>query len=979
MAELSFRLILQTDDATGKLAGVRQAADGLRQDVEKPAVVKISAEQSLATIRDVKIAFDGVLQIVSGATTAINGLLDDALSARQAMRLAGIAFGEGAAGMAQFAAELQRVTNFEGDQLLSLMAKLSQTYGMAETDIRALTPALLDWAEANKATGLSVESAFDLMGRAVNGHTEMLSRQGIVMDANRLAVEGVSYVIEVLAGKYDGTARALVDLRTQNRQAWGDIRESVGDMLEVIISPLLQGIKLLMDAYQSLTPISKGFVAGLVIAVPTVIAVAGAVTTLTVAVHALKTAINPVAGTIGIVVGALSAFGFTVAATQVATQDFGAAQETIGDKISRAQDEVAQEAASFSVLAGKLLEIRSKTDQTAESKAELGTVVQTLNDKYGSYLGNIDLERAAYDTLASSLRDVSEALIAKAIATKFGDEYQKQLSKVADLQVQVNRGQAENLALIQKRDNYLKAANAEFKYSDANAMGWNPSAEFGNDGEWTKMESRLNKFAALTGKLQAAKQDLDVIGAAYQQAYSVIPALAIQASGGSSGAGGSNALTAAQREAEQRRRDAERLIADLADLRLSETQKIEAEYQRRLTLIKEYTASESAAQIQAIQDLDAWKVAQENDARDRDRSALRAQFEAQISYYSNLENLGVSSYDSLKKTMEEYYAWAKTNLAASEADLILAQLRETNLRWSEHIAEKEREQRDLRDEFAKTDLDLAGDTYRAELLALDRYYADRHAKLIAAGLSETDIERQKQESIRKLNEQTGIQAMKSVSGTLGGFAAAANKESRRGFALWKALAMSQAMIDTLGGAIAAYRSVVGIPGIGPGLAVAAAAAATAAGFANIAKIEQTKFEPPRAARGGYLSGPSHARGGILIEAEGDEYITAKDRVQALGRSFFDFVNFGPLNQVRALVASLPGPSMSLPDPSWSYAGGGYVSSSASLADLASRLDTLIDAVLSSRPQITVEVDPLSSDPVKVSQIADRGKLIRSEF
>ena len=96
MAELSFRLILQTDDATGKLSGIKQEADGLKSALEKPHQVKIDAAQSLASIRDVTIAVQGVMQAMSSLTRGINGFLDAELTQRRALTLATVAFGEAA-------------------------------------------------------------------------------------------------------------------------------------------------------------------------------------------------------------------------------------------------------------------------------------------------------------------------------------------------------------------------------------------------------------------------------------------------------------------------------------------------------------------------------------------------------------------------------------------------------------------------------------------------------------------------------------------------------------------------------------------------------------------------------------------------------------------------------------------------------------------------------------------------------------------
>jgi len=986
MPDLTFKLVLVTNDASLKLAEVKQEAESAQSVVEKPAAVKITAEQALATIRDVKIAVDGVLQVVGGLVRSMNGLLDASLGQRQAMTLASVAFGEAAGEMGNFASSMQQVTNFEDDKLLSLMSKLSQTFKLNKDEIQQLVPVLLDFTEANKATGMSVESAFDLMGRALNGHTEMLGRYGIELDDTRLKTEGVSYLVEKLGEDYGGTATALADLRLQNANAWGDIQETVGDMLTTLINPLLKGLTLLMDAYSSLSPVMKGFVAGIVIAIPIIGTVTTAVTALTAAYHALQVAMNPVAGIIGIAVGALSALGFGLAAASTKTYEVSVAQRSMNDEIKDAERQVSVEAEKFSLLASRLLELRSATSLTAADKKEMKNVIKSLNDNYSEYLGNINLETVAYNNLVTALRAASEALVQKKIAEVYGEKYNAQIRKVAELQIELDEKRADYNAA-NDRMNQLKASvDWEFLTSDQNAMGFNPASYFGNDDEWLKLERRLNSFGALTGQLQAAKNDLQQIGQAYA------PDLSFQPSGGSGGGGGCTTPNPAAADAEDRRKEVLRLMEDLARLRQTETARIEAEYQRRLALIREFTQDGSEAEHKAIENLDAWKTQQDNEITTKEKDAVQARYKAEIDYFSNLENLGVDSYAALKASMEEYYAWAQQNLPQQEQQLIQAQITEIDARHVKLLQERQDEEKaklqelqDIRDEFYSRDLDNIGDSYSKQLLEVDRYYEKMKEKLLAAGMTEVEIERQKQETLNTLRTNHQLQVSSGISKIFGDLAAAQDKDTERGFKLWKASAMAQGYVDTFSAAIGAYKSMVGIPVVGPGLAVAAAAAAMAAGIANIARINATKFE--KKATGGLLTGPSHNQGGILIEAEGDEYITAKDRVKALGRNLFDFLNFAPLNQVKLAFAGMPVPSVPIPSNLGSYyAAGGTISSGGGMNTLIDLIGALKDEIVSlkqtvmdSKPIIEVNVDPLSNDPVKVSEIADTGKMIRSEI
>ena len=993
MPDLTFKLVLVTNDVSLKLAEVKQEAESAQSVVEKPAAVKITAEQALATIRDVKIAVDGVLQVVGGLVRSMNGLLDASLGQRQAMTLAKIAFGEAAGEMGNFASSMQQVTNFEDDQLLSLMSKLSQTFKLNKDEIQQLVPVLLDFTEANKATGMSVESPFDLMGRALNGHTEMLGRYGIELDDTRLKTEGVSYLVEKLGEDYGGTATALADLRLQNANAWGDIQETVGDMLTTLINPLLQGLRLLMDAYNSLSPVMKGFVAGIVIAIPIIGTVTTAVTALTAAYHALQIAMNPVAGIIGIAVGALSALGFGLAAASTKTDEVSVAQRSMKDEIKDAERQVSVEAEKFSLLASRLLELRSATSLTAADKREMKNVIKSLNDNYSEYLGNINLETAAYNNLATALRAASEALVQKKISEIYGERYNAQVQRVAELQIELDEKRAEYTAA-NNRINQLKASvDWEFLTSDRNAMGFNPASYFGNDGEWLKLERTINSFGALSGRLQAAKYDLQALGDAYRKAMLEVPDLTFD-NGGGGGAGSTPAPTPspAASEAETRRKEALRLMEELTRLRQTETARIEAEYQRRLALIREFTQDGSDAERQAIENLDAWKTQQDNELTTKEKDAVQARYKAEIDYFSNLENLGVNSYDALKASMEEYYAWAQQNLPEKEQQLIQAQITEVNARHAKLLQERQDEEKaklqelqDIRDEFYSRDLDNIGDSYSKQLLEVDKYYEKMRAKLLEAGYTEVEIERQKQETLNTLRTNHQLQVASGISKIFGDLASAQDKDTERGFKLWKASAMAQGYVDTFSAAIGAYKSMVGIPVVGPGLAVAAAAAAMAAGIANIARISATKFE--KKATGGLLTGPSHDQGGILIEAEGNEYVTAKDRVNALGKNLFDFLNFAPLDQVKLAISGIPAPAVPLPANIGSYyAAGGVISSGGGMntlidliAALKEEIISLKQTVMDSKPIIEVNVDPLSNDPVKVSEIADTGKMIRSEI
>ncbi len=872
MSDLTFKLILTTSDANIKLAEVKQEAESTQSVVEKPVAVKISAEHALATIRDVKIAVDGVISVVSGLVNSMNGLLDASLVQRQAMTLTTIAFGDSAAEMARFASSMQSVTNFGDEQMLPLMAKLAQTYKLNKDEIQSLVPVLLDFAEANKATGMTIESAFDLMGRALNGHTEMLGRYGLELDATRIKTEGVSYLVEKLTENYGGTAEALADLRLQNANTWGDIKESIGDMLTVIITPVLRGLKALMEGYQSLSPVMKGFVTGLAIAIPVIGTVTTAVITLTAAFHALKIAINPVAGVIGLVVGAVAGLGFAYAATEVANQAAMDTQDQYQESVERT---------SLSV------------DQLIEKHREISFSIDYVEAK--RRLREIHKEIDQYN---NTLKQMETGLVI--VGADYWDRHRERLIEKQQLEARIAADDAE------------------------------ARRQFNKERTRIETEATMTGIALLEYKLAYERQHYRELGA---------------------------------------------VTAENADEQISTLQRIK-NLESSLNQARQKEL-DSLAQMQQ-----KYNLLVIEDAVERKQRELEIQRDSEL---AKAQALGAS--EETLANIRRYYSKETTRI---EQDGIATRNRllEAEARERERIASEERnrlqEISDTRVEFVRRQLELSDRTWDAELMSIDYYYARRKEKLLAAGFTEEQITQQTERAKARIREQYELRNLQGAQQIMRDLAKTSEIFGKKGFAMWKTLSIASAMIDTYAAATAAYKAMVGIPIVGPGLAVTAAAAAVGAGLANVAAIQAT--EPPKAESGGLLVGRSHNEGGILIEAEGDEYITAKDRVRALGRGLFDFLNFAPLEKVKLAFAGMPVPSVPIPQSVGSYyASGGSISSGGTMNTLLEIMTSMRDEIVSlkqtvmeSKPMIDIHVDPLSSDPVKVSEIADTGKMIRSE-
>ena len=129
--------------------------------------------------------------------------------------------------------------------------------------------------------------------------------------------------------------------------------------------------------------------------------------------------------------------------------------------------------------------------------------------------------------------------------------------------------------------------------------------------------------------------------------------------------------------------------------------------------------------------------------------------------------------------------------------------------------------------------------------ALTKKYEDDKAKIIMDN----------NKAIKKAAQMTSQANLQIASTTAGNMAKILGEETKAG----KAMAITQATIDTYKGATAAYAAMAGIPVVGPALGAIAAGAAIAAGIANVKAITSTG--EGGGGGGGGISAPSGGGGG----------------------------------------------------------------------------------------------------------------------
>jgi len=188
---------------------------------------------------------------------------------------------------------------------------------------------------------------------------------------------------------------------------------------------------------------------------------------------------------------------------------------------------------------------------------------------------------------------------------------------------------------------------------------------------------------------------------------------------------------------------------------------------------------------------------------------------------------------------------------AAEAELAARQKLEDEL-YALTLSAREREELALMQKYDER-VAIAGDDegllraateqLNADLAAIDeKYRADSDAKSDAQRQADLDKELANAEAIKQARLSITKSTLNALSALNEAFTGESEQEQKKGFERSKKIQTAQALISTYESAVQAFKSLAGIPVVGPGLGTAAAVAATAAGLANVKKIQSQTFQ-----------------------------------------------------------------------------------------------------------------------------------------
>ena len=152
------------------------------------------------------------------------------------------------------AERLQKTTFYSRDEILNAQAMLS-TFALTPQQIEQLTPRLLDMAAATtQATGqqANLQSIAINLGKATNGQTGMLARQGVVLRDITKDTGDFNMLLEDLDSNFNGLAETVGDSTMgkmkQFQHGIEDLKITLGEQLAPVLLSMLPIISKLAEA-----------------------------------------------------------------------------------------------------------------------------------------------------------------------------------------------------------------------------------------------------------------------------------------------------------------------------------------------------------------------------------------------------------------------------------------------------------------------------------------------------------------------------------------------------------------------------------------------------------------------------------------------------------------------------------------------------------------------------------------------------------
>lgn len=219
------------------------------------------AEGSLRKVAQVAASYLAFSFLSRGAAAAVQAWATQEEAVRRvesAVRNAGASVERYSSQWRQFASQLQGITRHGDEETLASMAQ-GVNFGIPVAQMEQATRAAMVLAEKYR---MDLATAMSMVGRAAQGHTEMLARYGVAIDTTLPKEQQFQQLLRLGATDFalvTDAARTTAGQLQQFRNAMGDTWEAVGRSLAEAVLPVANAIKGVAQAFNGLSAPMQGF------------------------------------------------------------------------------------------------------------------------------------------------------------------------------------------------------------------------------------------------------------------------------------------------------------------------------------------------------------------------------------------------------------------------------------------------------------------------------------------------------------------------------------------------------------------------------------------------------------------------------------------------------------------------------------------------------------------------------------------------
>lgn len=241
-----------TADSSGFTSGINKAQksaktfqgslSGMIQKMGRSGLVGSLGSVGLAlggvglALGTAKKAFQAVAKVVDECSQAYKTQFYAEEQLRQAIQNSNNVTSESTERLLNYASALQKASNYGDEELLPMMTKLVAT-GRSEAETMKIMQTAIDMSASG---AMSLDTAITQLNATMNGNIGRLGQQNAELKGLTEEELRNGKAVDILANKYKGMAEKSIDSSKQLKNAWGDLKETLGATFESALSPMRQ-------------------------------------------------------------------------------------------------------------------------------------------------------------------------------------------------------------------------------------------------------------------------------------------------------------------------------------------------------------------------------------------------------------------------------------------------------------------------------------------------------------------------------------------------------------------------------------------------------------------------------------------------------------------------------------------------------------------------------------------------------------------